>query len=312
MTGGAGFIGSHLVDRLLGLKAKVLVYDNFDEFYRGKEENVKRHAGTDNFQLIRGDILDQQQITSSVSSAEFVVHEAAQPGIRYCSDHPRKAHEVNVTGTFNVLEAAKKARIRRTVVASSSSVFGLPRYVPMDEDHPLNPESTYGASKLASEKYCKAFSKTYGMDVVSLRYFSVYGPRGRPDQVIYKFAESLRKGKPPVIYGDGGQTRDFTYVADIVDATIKALLVPEAAGGTFNIGYGAETSVNELFSMLAQRMGKGSIEPVYKPGFAGEFLRTIADNAKAKSLLGWNPHFSLKEGLEEFLEWFNNSDDREV
>ncbi len=306
VTGGAGFIGSHLVDRLLALGTRVTVYDNFDDFYRGKEENIRQHVKNKNFMLVEGNILDRERLGKAMTGVELVLHEAAQAGIRYCSEHPQKAHDVNATGTFGVLAVAKEAQIPRIVFSSSSSIFGLPKYTPIDEEHPTHPDSVYGASKLAAENYCAAFSKTYGMDIVALRYFSVYGPRGRPDQVIFKFTESLARGMSPTIYGDGNQTRDFTYVDDVVDATISATLSPHAGGETFNIGYGSETSINELFTILAEKMRKKSIKPRYKPGYGGEFPRTIAQNAKARKLLGWKPRISLREGIDKFLKWYEH------
>lgn len=304
VTGGAGFIGSHLVDKLVALGTIVTVYDNFDNFYGGKEENIRKHTESRSFKLVRGNILDKERLREAMSGAEVVIHLAGQAGIRYCSEHPRKAHDVNVTGTFNVLEAVKEIHVSRVVFSSSSAIFGTPEYAPIDEKHPTHPESVYGASKLAAENYCLAFSKTYGIDIVALRYFSVYGPRGRPDQAVFKFAESLTRAESPVIYGDGDQTRDFTYIDDIVNATMKAAVLPSAAGQIFNIGYGSETSINSLLALLAERMGKASIKPIYKPGYGGEFPRTLANNAKARKVLEWYPRISLREGIEKFLQWY--------
>lgn len=313
VTGGAGFIGSHLVDKLFEMNNTVVVYDNFDDFYVGKEENIQHNLSNDRFRLVKNDILNYEALASVIGGVDVVFHEAAQCGIRYCIKNPQKAHNVNVTGTLNVLMAAKEAGVRKVVFASSSGIFGVPRYVPMNEEHPTNPESPYGATKLAAEKYCQAFHRVYGMDVVSLRYFSVYGPRGRPDQVIYAFASAVTKNENPIIYGDGTQTRDFTYVSDVVDATVLAAETDGIDGEIFNIGFGEETSINEVFIKVIEKLGrKGEIQPVYKDTYKGEFPRTLADNTKARKILGWKPKFKLNEGLEAFVNWFVDEHGRSV
>jgi len=305
VTGGAGFIGSHLVDKLLEINNTVIVYDNFDDFYTGKEQNIQHSLQNKRFKLIRDDVLNYEALASAMNGVEVVFHEAAQCGIRYCIKNPQKAHNVNVTGTLNVLMAAKQTDVKKIVFASSSGIFGIPHYVPMDEKHPTNPDSPYGVSKLAAEKYCQVFHEVYGMNVVSLRYFSVYGPRGRPDQVIYAFTATITKNGNPVIYGDGTQTRDFTYVSDVVEATILAAECDEASGEIFNIGYGKETSINKVAAMVIEKLGRtGWTQPLYKDSYRGEFPRTLAGNAKARRVLGWNPRVDLDEGLDVFIEWF--------
>lgn len=308
MTGGAGFIGSHLTDRLLRMKNTVIVYDNFDDFYGGKEKNIESYVKNDRFRLVKEDVLDYEALLSAMQGVDVVFHEAAQCGVRYCIREPRKAHEVNVTGTLNMLMAAKQANVKKIVFPSSSGIFGLPHYVPIDEKHPTNPNSPYGASKLAAEKYCLAFHEVYGTDVVSLRYFSVYGPRGRPDQVIRAFASAIAKDERPVIYGDGNQTRDFTFVSDVVDATILAAECNGVAGEIFNIGFGREISVNEVFEKVAEKLGKkDEIQPIYKKTYEGEFPQTLADNAKARKVLGWEPKVDLDRGLDIFIKWFSET-----
>ncbi len=203
VTGGAGFIGSHLTERLLEMGAFVTVYDRFDEFYPGKETNLAGAAGNPRFSLLNGDILDIEKLSAAMNGVEFVFHEAGQAGIGFSVKYPLRVNKVNVEGTLNVLSLARKHDVKRVVNASSSSIFGEPKYLPIDEDHPADPTSPYGVSKLAAEQYCRAFHRVYGTYVVSLRYFSVYGPRGRPDQVVHRFAESLADGKAPVIQGDG-------------------------------------------------------------------------------------------------------------
>jgi UDP-glucose 4-epimerase len=305
VTGGAGFVGSHLVDRLLETENNVIVYDNFDDYYEGKNQNIKEHLGNERFRLIRDDILNYETLASAMTGVDAVFHEAAQCGVRYSIRNPEKAHNVNVTGTLNVLMAAKQAGVRKVVFASSSGIFGEPHYVPMDEKHPTNPNSPYGVTKLAAEKYCSAFHEVYGLDVVSLRYFSVYGPRGRPDQVIHAFASAISEGESPVIYGDGTQTRDFTFVSDVVEATILAGERTGLAGEILNIGYGREFTINEVFAKIVEKLGKkNEIQPIYKKTYKGEFPRTFADNTKARRVLGWKPKVELDQGLNVFLEWF--------
>jgi len=305
VTGGAGFIGSHLVDRLLEMDNKVIVYDNFDDFYTGKKQNIQHNLNNEKFKLMENNILNYEALVSAMNAMDVVFHLAAQCGIRYCVRNPQKAHDVNVTGTLNVLLAARHAGVRKVIFASSSGIFGMPHYIPMDERHPTNPNSPYGATKLAAEKYCLAFHEVYGLDAVSLRYFSVYGPRGRPDQVIRAFTSAIAKNESPKIYGDGTQTRDFTFVSDVVDATILAAECNEGAGEIFNVGYGKEISINKIFDKIVERLAKkDEIQPVYEETYRGEFPRTLADNAKARKVLGWEPKVEIDQGLDIFIEWY--------
>jgi len=307
VTGGAGFIGSHLVDRLLEMGNTVVVYDNFDDFYPGKKSNIQHNLENSRFKLVQDDILNYEALVSVMKGVNVVFHEAAQCGVRYCIMNPLKANSVNVAGTLNVLWAAKQAKVRNIVFASSSGIFGEPHYVPMDEKHPTNPNSPYGVSKLAAEHYCLVFNRVYGLNVACLRYFSVYGPRGRPDQVIYKFVSAISRNERPVIFGDGTQTRDFTFVSDAVDATVAAAERSDVAGEVFNIGYGREFRVNEVFDKVVNEMGrKGQVQPIYKETYKGEFPRTFADNAKARRVLGWKPKVGLDRGLSIFVKWFKD------
>jgi UDP-glucose 4-epimerase len=302
VTGGAGFIGSTLVDLLLRIPTHVTVYDDFDDFYPGKEENATPHAYDRNFRLVRGNILDFESLSAAMKGVSIVFHEAAQAGIRYCIDHPGKAHSSNVTGTLNVLEAARKNKVQKVVYASSSSVYGTPVRVPMDEEHPVSPTNLYGATKLAAEKYCLAYQRTYGLKVICFRYFSVYGPRGRPDQVVASFARSISNGERPRIYGDGKQSRDFTYVSDIVQATCLGAS-SDVDGEVINAGYGKDYPVSYVARKVAERLNK-DIEPEFVPRYEGDFPRTLCSNAKALDLLGWRPKVSFDEGLEKYLDWY--------
>jgi UDP-glucose 4-epimerase len=304
ITGGAGFIGSHLADRLLRMGCKVTVYDNFDQYYTGKELNLQHNLSNRNYNLVKADILDYEKLLSAAKSSDVIFHEAAQPGVRFSIQNPRKAHEVNATGTLNVLEAARELKTTKIVVASSSSVYGVPRYLPMDEEHPTTPNSPYAASKIAAEKYCLSYNESYRMRTTILRYFSVYGPRGRPDQVIRKFTTEILEGRQPVIYGDGTQTRDFTYVDDIVDATLLAMESDEADGHVFNIGGGKHVTIKDLVSLLIRMLDReDEISPRYEPGYAGDFPHTLADVSKAKKILGYEPKVPLREGIQRFLSW---------
>jgi UDP-glucose 4-epimerase len=307
VTGGAGFIGSHLVDRLMEKGCEVLVLDNFDDFYSGKERNIAKHIGNDKFHLIRGDILDYELLLHAARGVDVVFHEAAQAGIRYCNLNPVKAHRVNVEGTLNVLLACREQKVGRMVYASSSSIFGKMSVVPIDEKCPTNPNSPYGATKLAGERYCLSFHEVYGIDVVCLRYFSVYGPRGRPDQVVYSMAYRMMTGGRPVIYGSGQQRRDFTYISDVVEATLLAAEADGVGGEVFNIGFGRDFSINELLKILFDNMKIDRVEPEYQGSYRGDFERTLADNSKAQRILGWKPRVSLDEGVRKFVEWLENT-----
>ena len=305
VTGGAGFIGSHLVEKLLKIgSGEVIVYDNFDDFYPGKNENASIFSGKKGIRLVRGDILDRDSLNSVMKGADIVFHLAGQAGVRYCNEQPLKANQVNVVGTLNVLTAAKELGIKKIVCASSSSIFGDPIYLPIDEKHPANPNSPYGVSKLAAEQYCRVFGRVYGMNISCLRYFSVYGPRGRPDQVIYAFAEKIAEGKQPIIFGDGQQTRDFTFVTDTVDATVRAMESDVANNEVFNIGRGSRFTINELATKVISGMHAESIRPIYVEKSKGDFPDTEANSEKARQLLGWEPRVDLDEGLKLFLEWF--------
>jgi UDP-glucose 4-epimerase len=303
ITGGAGFIGSHLADRLLESGCKVTVLDNFDDFYGGKEANVMQNIGREGYRLVRGDVLDYDVVSSLSKKADYIFHMAARPGVRQSIQEPRGAHQANATGTLNVLLAAKEGKPRKVVYASSSSVYGCTDQPYMREDHPTRPTSPYAASKLAAENYCVAFSKSYNLPVTCLRYFSVYGPRGRPDQPVYRFTAKILSGGKPAIFGDGNQTRDFTYISDVVEATILAATSERCDGEILNIGFGNEISIKEVAQKIISRLDREGIELEYYPGYDGDFPRTLADNTKARNLLGWRAKVNLDDGLDRFLDW---------
>lgn len=308
VTGGAGFIGSHLTEALLAMGAQITIYDDFDRFYEGKEENLAAVSKDPNCSVVRGDVLDAEMLDRVMRGVDVVFHEAGQAGIRFSVEHPERSNAVNVDGTLNVLWLSKKHGVKRIVNVSSSSIFGVPQYLPIDEAHPTNPTSPYGVSKLAAEQYARVFSRAYGTYVVSLRYFSVYGPRGRPDQVIHRFTKNLAEGKAPVIQGDGSHTRDFTHVTDVVAATILAAESEGLAGEVFNIGFGSRTSVLALAEKLITLMQlEGKVSPEYVPEGEGEFPHTEADNNKARRLLHWEPKVDLDGGLRSYVDWYRTS-----
>ncbi len=304
VTGGAGFIGSTLVDSLLRLGCTVIAYDNFDPFYTGKEANVRHNLANPKFSLLRGSILEEEGLGKAMKGVDVVFHLAGQPGVKYCIEYPVRAEQVNALGTLNVLQAVRKAKtVKKMIYASSSSIFGAPMKPMLSEDHPQNPTSPYGVSKLAGEKYCLAFHETYGTPVTCLRYFSVYGPRGRPDQVVYSFANRVMNGEPPVIYGNGKQSRDFTFVSDIVGGTVLAAMADESSGEAFNLGYGKEFPIEAVARIIIDSFG-ADLEPEFREAYKGDFPKTLCQNAKARSILRWSPQVDFQTGVAEFLEWF--------
>ena len=304
VTGGAGFIGSTLVDSLLRHGCTVVAFDNFDDFYTGKEDNVRHNLTDPRFRLVRGSILDTKALSQAMKGVNVVFHLAGQAGVRYCIENPLKAEEVNSVGTLNVLQAVRKERtVKKMIYASSSSIFGNPVKPMLAEDHPQNPTSPYGVSKLAGEKYCLAFHETYGTPVACLRYFSVYGPRGRPDQVVYSFAKRVMSGQPPVIYGDGRQSRDFTFVSDIVGGTVLAAMADESVGEAFNLGFGKEFPIEAVARMVIKSFG-ADLEPKFEQAYKGDFPKTLCQNSKARNILRWSPQVDFETGVAEFLDWF--------
>lgn len=303
VTGGAGFIGSHLVDRLLTEGSEVTIIDNFDT---GQVENVSSH---DDLRIIKGDIRDYALVKRTVKGADAVFHEAALASVVLSIRDPTITNEINVAGTLNLLKASLDLGVKRFVYASSAAVYGNTNRVQMKEDMPLNPTSPYGVSKLAAEKYVEIFHELYGLETVSLRYFNVYGPRQRLDEkwayggVINIFLDRLLRNMPLVIYGDGEQTRDFVYVEDAVEANMLALRRNDAVGETFNIGTGKRITVNKVAQLLKRMTGKQNLESVYSDSRLGDVRHGYADISKAVRILNYKPKFSIKRGLEELVNW---------
>jgi len=304
VTGGAGFIGSHIVDRLLSDGFEVTVIDNIST---GRLENVAHHQGKKDFHFIKGDIRNFDLVKNTLRNVDAVFHEAALVGMTCSVEDPLLANEVNVTGTLNLLKACIDSDVKRFVYASSAAVYGKTETLPHHEDLTPRPISPYGASKLAAENYVKVFYETYGLETVCLRYFNVYGPRqtyGSYSGVITIFINRLLSNQPPIIYGDGEQTRDFIDVQDIVDASMLGLIKKGAVGQVFNVATGVATTVNQLANVLQEIMGKTRLKPVYMNPRMGEIRHSYANVSKARRFLGFNSKISLKDGLAKLVECY--------
>ncbi len=303
VTGGAGFIGSHICARLLQEGHYVVCLDNFDPYYAPelKRQNIKPLLGSEKFNLVEGDIRDRELVRQAVKQGvDYVFHYAAQPGVRVSIENPLKPHEVNTTGLLNILQACLNSPVKKIINASSSSVYGNAQYLPLDEDHPTMPGSPYGVSKLAAEYYCRVFSEIYGLKITSLRLFTVYGPRMRPDLAISIFTERALKDQTIEIFGSGNKTRDFTYIDDVVEANLLAM--EKGGGEVYNIGSGARISIKELASKIVQATGSNS-HIVYVPSRKGEAEHTWANVGRATKELGYNPQVDLNHGLHRYIEW---------
>ncbi|HEO63671.1 MAG TPA: SDR family oxidoreductase [Candidatus Omnitrophica bacterium] len=309
ITGGAGFIGSHITEELLRRKESVKVFDNFSF---GKRENLI-FSGPDsgNLEIVEGDIRDIGLLEKELQNIDYVLHQAALRSVPKSFDNPKDYDEVNVKGTMNVLLAALKCKVKRVVYASSSSVYGERDDMPEREADLPNPLSIYAATKLNGEYYCNVFSALYGLKTVILRYFNVFGERQSLENkyavVVPKFITSFIKREEPPIYGDGLQSRDFTYVGNVVKANILAAEA-EQAGGAFNIAGGRAYTVLELFELVKEHF-KIELKPKFQPPRIGDVKHTLADISRAKEILGYSPEIQFKEGVLKTIEWFkeNNS-----
>ncbi len=305
VTGGAGFIGSHIIEGLLEENEEVACLDSFDPYYdpESKHENIAPFLKNENFELIRGDVTDEGIVEKAIKEADYVIHEAAQAGVRVSVENPFKSYEVNTTGTLNILRASLNSNVKKIVFASSSSVYGKAIQLPFKEDSPKLPVSPYGVSKLAAEQYCTVFSSVYGIKTASLRYFTVYGPRMRPDLAITIFTGKALKDEPIEIFGSGNRTRDFTYISDATNATFLAL---KKGNGEYNIGSGKRISINELAEKIIEITGSKS-EIVHTEARRGDAKHTWADISRAKKELEWKPDVGLNDGLRKYVEWFKNA-----
>jgi len=304
VTGGAGFIGSHLAEELLRRGHRVRVADNL---MTGKRTNL---ASIKAAEFLEGDLADLPFAAQAVAGMDYVLHQAAIPSVPRSVEDPVTSNRANITATMNTLWAAKDAGVRRLVYAASSSAYGNTPMLPKREDMPTNPLSPYALQKFVGEQYCRLFTSLYGFETVSIRYFNVFGPRQDPGSpysgVISQFATALLAGRQPTIYGDGEQTRDFTYVANVVDGVLRACEAPKANGEVINVATAGRISLNDLVRVMNRIIGS-SVQPIYREPRAGDVRDSQADISKAKALLGYTPTVSLEEGLKLTLDWFQRA-----
>jgi UDP-glucose 4-epimerase len=308
VTGGAGFIGSHLVDTLLHSN-KVIVVDDLSS---GEIDNFKHHLGKDNFTFIQTDINDLDQMSMLLRDTQVVFHLAAKC-LRVSLSEPGLAHTVNASGTLNLCKLARAADIERFFYMSSSEVYGTAKIVPMTENHPLEPTTPYGASKLAGEAYARSYFLSFGLPVVIVRPFNCYGPRehmkGASGEVIPRFVLRVMNGQSPVIFGDGSQTRDFTYVDDIVRGLVLACECDSLVGQTINIAAGEEVSVLQIARIITGLLDEQKrVEPAYMASRPGDVQRHSADISKAQKVLGFKPQVGIEEGIGQYISWIKQQD----
>ncbi len=305
VTGGAGFIGSNTVEELVRRGHSVVVLDDLST---GKEENLSPVAGK--IELLRGSIADLETVRAACRGVDYVLHLAARTSVPRSVKEPLETNRVNVDGTLNVLVAARDARVRRVVFAASSSVYGETLILPKVETMTPSPISPYGVSKFVGEAYAQVFGRVYGLQNVSLRYFNVFGPRQDPDSpysgVLSRFITALQNGAQPVVFGDGEQSRDFTYVENVVEANLLACEAPKASGLVFNIGVGGRFTLNRTLQLLEKFAGKPA-QPRYDPPRDGDILHSQADISLARKLLDYNPRVGFEEGLRRTWEWYRAS-----
>jgi len=300
VTGGAGFIGSHLSEELLRRGHRVRIADNF---VTGKRQNLDRLCGAE---VLEGDLAETAFAERATAGVDYVLHQAAIPSVPRSVEDPWTSNRANVDATLSVLIGARKASVKRVVYAASSSAYGNTPTLPKREDMPASPRSPYALQKLVGEQYCRMFTELYGLPTVCTRYFNVFGPRQDPGSpysgVISLFTSALLAGRRPVIYGDGEQTRDFTYVANVVNGVLLACEAPDIAGTMMNLATGGRISLNNLVRVLNAIVGT-NIEPIYKPARAGDVHDSQADISKASALLGYSPIVSLEDGLAATVAW---------
>ena len=301
VTGGAGFIGSHLCEELVRRGERVRVVDSL---ITGKRANLAHVAGVE---FIEGDLADLDVAVRAVRSVDYVLHQAAIPSVPRSVDDPITSNRANIDASLNLLVAARDAGVKRVVYAGSSSAYGNSPTMPKVETMPTAPLSPYALQKLVAEQYCQMFTRLYGLETVTIRYFNVFGPRQDPSSpysgVISLFIRALLEGRRPTIYGDGEQTRDFTYVANVVDGVLRACQATEASGEVINVATNGRVSLNQLFRALREQIG-ADVEPIYEGPRAGDVRDSQADITKAARLLGYTPLVTFELGLAETLEWY--------
>ena len=309
ITGGAGFIGSHLVDRLLTTDVeRIEVIDDFNDFYDPsiKHANIREHLNDPRYNISEIDIRDRAALEPVFQRNNFdcVVHLAARAGVRPSLSEPQLYSETNINGTVNLLELARESNIKQFVFGSSSSVYGINAKVPFSEDDPIRqPISPYAATKAAGELLCHTYAHLYGLRCVCLRFFTVYGPRQRPDLAIHKFAKLITERKPIPVFGDGTTRRDYTYVDDIIDGVMAAIVYNKTNYEVINLGESRTVELNELISLLEAELDTHAIID-RQPPQPGDVPQTFADISKARALLGYNPKTQIEDGLRRFVDWF--------
>ena len=308
ITGGAGFIGSHLAQRLLQKRNKVIALDNLNNYYSVglKQQNLDLLINTEGFTFIKGDIRNARTIKDAFQDhdPEYVIHQAAQAGVRFSVRYPKRVMDTNIIGTLNLLEACRESSVKKFVNASSSSVYGVVKYLPFDEKHPKSPISPYGISKLAAEHYVRVFNEMFGIKGVSLRYFTVFGPRMRPDLAINIFTRAALRERPIEIFGSGKKTRDFTYIDNIIKATFLAL---KKGRGEYNIGSGTRISIQKLAQKIV-KLADSESKITYSSDAEGDMQHTQASIKKAQKDLGYEVKVDLLEGLKRYVEWVEESE----
>lgn len=306
VTGGAGFIGSHLVDALILEGCHVRVLDNLSN---GKIENLRQHSNNSQFEFVQGSITDPFDVSKAMEGID-VVFNLACLGVRHSIKHPFENHRVNAEGSLLVLQQAYKSGVQRFIHCSSSEVYGTAEYVPMPEDHPTHPCTVYGASKLAGEAYARAYHKTYGLKVVVIRPFNTYGPRshheGDAGELIPKSIVRALNNRPIILFGDGSQTRDFTYVEDTARGLLEAARCDELIGRTLNIGSNFEISIKEIAGMILKNIGDSSSHIEYLKSRPGDVMRLYADSSEFIRATNWRARISFEEGLQNTIDWFKS------
>lgn len=308
ITGGAGFIGSHLCEKCaMDENNLVLCLDNF---MNGNLGNIRTLLNRKNFKLINGDIRDLDLLEKITPGVDVIFHLAAQIHVDRSIVEPKMTYETNVFGTLNVLESARRYDVKKIIHTSTSEVYGSAQYVPMDEKHPLDAQHPYGASKIAADRMCHAYIRTYGMNICIVRPFNTFGPRQKDTGyggAISIFVKRVLNGTSPIIYGDGKQTRDYTYIKDLIRAFDLVLNYNKPLNEPLNFGTGEEVKIVDLADKIIELCGRsGKIKPVHVAARPGEVLRLVADASKGQKLLKWKPEYTLERGLSEFIDWYRN------
>ncbi|MHA1293749.1 MAG: GDP-mannose 4,6-dehydratase [Promethearchaeota archaeon] len=309
ITGAAGFIGSHLFQKLIQEDNFIMIIDNFNDYYSGKDENIteitKNFEIKKDYDLIKADLVDNSNLKKIDKNVDIIFHLAAQAGVRYSIEHASEVTQNNIISTLNIYEFALNSNVEKVIYASSSSVYGNPKYTPLDEKHPKNPISPYAVSKLCGEIYADLYYREYNLPVTSLRFYTVYGPRGRPDMAIRKFLTLMLQEKEITIYGNGEQLRDFTFVSDIVDGLILAGEKNVSSGEIFNLGCSNPITVNQLVDKMYDLTKKPKhIRYIEKQ--KGDVDITYSNTEKAEKMLNYKPKINIDEGLKITYDWIKN------